>query len=86
MGSCRAAPSQYTKWLCDARAPKVGEIFSNPNLAETFRTGFYEGHIAQAIVSDVCQSLCGEMTLDDLKGHKTESVEPITVEYGGLDI
>jgi gamma-glutamyltranspeptidase / glutathione hydrolase len=81
-----------SEMLRDGHAPKVGEIFRNPNLAETFRTlardgpkGFYGGRIGQAIV-DVCQSLGGEMTLEDLKGHKTETVNPITVEYDGLDI
>jgi gamma-glutamyltranspeptidase / glutathione hydrolase len=78
--------------LRNGRAPKTGEIFRNPTLAETFRTlgragpkGFYEGRIAEAIV-DVIQSLGGEITLEDLRGHKTEVVEPITVRYAGLDV
>jgi len=78
--------------LRNGKAPKNGEIMRNPNLAETFRVlakegqkGFYEGRIGQAIV-DVIQSLGGEMTLDDLKSHKTDLVDPITINYQGLDI
>ena len=86
-----ASPNGH-EMLRNGRAPRTGEIFRNPNLAETFRTlaregskGFYEGRIAQAMV-DVVQLLGGEMTLEDLKGHKTELVEPITLNYQGLDI
>src|SRR5262249_55540406 len=76
----------------DGRAPREGEVFCNPTLAETFRTlakegrkGFYESRIAQAIV-DLIQSLGGEMTLDDLKRHETDFVEPISIHYQGLDV
>jgi gamma-glutamyltranspeptidase / glutathione hydrolase len=86
-----ASPNGH-ELLKNGRAPRPGEIIRNPTLAETFRSvakdglkGFYEGRIANAIV-DVIQSLGGEMTLEDLKGHKTEVVEPITINYKGLDI
>ena len=86
-----ASPNGH-EMLRNGHAPKCGEIFRNPTLAETFRTvaregrkGFYEGRIGQAIV-DVIQSLGGEMTMDDLKSHKTDPVEPITIHYQGLDV
>ncbi|KAL1959166.1 hypothetical protein VTO42DRAFT_2671 [Malbranchea cinnamomea] len=57
------------------RAPRAGEIFKNPALAQTFRTlakegkdGFYKGRIGQAIVK-IAQDLRGFLTLDDLKHH-----------------
>jgi gamma-glutamyltranspeptidase / glutathione hydrolase len=87
----RASPNGH-EILRNGHAPKSGEIFRNPYLAETFRTlardgrdGFYGGRIAKEIV-DLIQSLGGEMTLEDLKSHKTEQVEPITINYQGLDI
>ena len=87
----KAASSNGHELLRNGKAPKAGEIFRNPTLAETFRTlaregnkGFYEGRIANAIV-DLVQSLGGEMTLEDLKSHKTEVVEPITIQYPVLD-
>lgn len=86
-----ASPNGH-EMLKNGRAPRAGEIFRCPTLAETFRSvardglkGFYEGRIAEEIVN-LIQSLGGEMTLDDLKGHKTDIVEPITINYKGLDI
>lgn len=88
----KLASPNGNEMLRHSRAPKEGEIFRNPTLAETFRTlakegkkGFYEGRIAQALV-DVIQHLGGEMTLEDLKSHDTDEVEPISVHYQGLDI
>jgi gamma-glutamyltranspeptidase/glutathione hydrolase len=87
----RASPSAH-EILRDGLAPAAGQVFRNPTLAETFRTlaregqkGFYQGRIGHAIV-DLITSLGGEMTLDDLKSHKTDIVEPITIKYQGLDI
>jgi gamma-glutamyltranspeptidase / glutathione hydrolase len=86
-----ASPNGH-EMLRNGRAPKTGEIFRNPTLAETFRTlaregqkGFYEGRIAKAIV-DLITTLGGELTLEDLKSHKVDLVEPITINYQGLDI
>ncbi|POY70486.1 hypothetical protein BMF94_6554 [Rhodotorula taiwanensis] len=70
-------------------APRPGEIYKNPCLAETFRSvaekgkaGFYEGRIAEAIV-ELIRSQGGVMTLDDLKNHTTTPVTPISINYGG---
>jgi len=86
-----ASPNGH-ELLKNGRAPETGEVFRNPTLAETFRTvareghkGFYQGRIAKEIV-DLIQSLGGEMTLEDLKNHRTDTVEPITINYKGLDI
>lgn len=88
----KSASPNGNEMLRNGRAPKSGEIFCNPTLAETFRAlaqeghkGFYQGRIAQAIV-DLIQSLGGEMTLEDLKNHQTDRVDPITIRYQGLDI
>ncbi|BGP16256.1 hypothetical protein JCM10213_007699 [Rhodosporidiobolus nylandii] len=70
-------------------APRPGEIFKNPTLAQTFRSvaekgkaGFYEGRVAEAIV-ELIHSQGGVMTLEDLKNHSTTPVEPISINYGG---
>jgi len=88
----KSASPNGNEMLRNGSAPKPGEIFRNPTLAETFRSvakdglkGFYEGRIAKAIV-DVIQALGGEMTLEDLKTHKTDIIDPITINYKGLDI
>ena len=74
------------------RAPAAGELFSNPTLAETFRTlgdkgkkGFYEGRVAEEIVS-IVQDLGGHMTLEDLREHcvvGSQEVPPISLTFKG---
>jgi gamma-glutamyltranspeptidase/glutathione hydrolase len=76
----------------DGRGPEPGEVFRNPNLAKTFRKvaeggaqGFYQGEIAEAIVSTLAQA-GGCMTLDDLARHVSTWDEPISTTYGGLRV
>ncbi|XP_063162672.1 glutathione hydrolase-like YwrD proenzyme isoform X2 [Candoia aspera] len=78
--------------LINGEAPEHGQVFQNPLLANTFKElaksgkrGFYEGHVAKAIV-DVIQSNGGVMDLGDLKNHVTEEVEPIVTNYKGMNI
>ncbi|KAI9671937.1 MAG: hypothetical protein M1817_002332 [Caeruleum heppii] len=77
------------------RAPRPGDLFTNPNLARTFRElakhgrkGFYEGRIASEMVK-VTQDLGGHLTLDDLKHHGdlgSEEVTPISIKFNGQNI
>ena len=77
------------------RAPRPGELFFNPALANTFRllskngkAGFYEGPVAEALIQ-VVQDLGGHLTLEDLKYHTqmgTEETKPISVTFNGQDI
>lgn len=67
------------------RAPRAGEIIKNKSLARTFKllaergqSGFYEGPVAAAIV-EISQKYGGYMTLDDLKSHKSEEVDPVSM-------
>jgi gamma-glutamyltranspeptidase/glutathione hydrolase len=76
----------------DGRAPRAGEIFRNPGLARTFRQVadggkrvFYEGEIAQAIVSTV-KAAGGCLQMDDLAAHTSSWVQPIHVDYRGLRV
>uniref|UniRef100_A0A8D0BMF0 Gamma-glutamyltransferase YwrD n=1 Tax=Salvator merianae TaxID=96440 RepID=A0A8D0BMF0_SALMN len=78
--------------LIDGQAPEHGQVFCNPSLANTFKElakygkqGFYQGHVANAIV-DIIQSNSGVMDLEDLKSHVTEEVKPIATNYKGLNI
>lgn len=47
-------------------------------LAERGKSGFYEGPVAEAIV-EISQKLGGYLTLDDLKKHTSEEVDPISI-------
>ena len=77
------------------RAPRPGEMFYNPTLANTFRllakkgkAGFYEGSVAEALVT-VVQDLGGHLTLEDMKHHAqtgTEETKPISLIFRGQDM
>ncbi|MUL34875.1 gamma-glutamyltransferase [Gloeocapsopsis sp. AAB1 = 1H9] len=67
----------------------VGEIFKQPELAQTLKviasqgaTAFYRGEIAQRIVTDV-QKNGGLLTLQDFAQHTANWVEPISANYRG---
>ena len=74
----------------EGRAPNPGEIFRNPNLAKTLRKiaeggaqAFYQGEIAEAIVSTLAQA-GGCMSVDDLARHGSTWDEPISTSFGSL--
>jgi hypothetical protein len=74
------------------RGPREGDIWTNPNLAKTFlevaakgKKGFYEGRVAEELVS-VLEGMGGTMTLSDLAAHKTTFPEPIKTEYRGVEV
>ena len=79
-------------YLRDGKAPRLGEIFRNPDLAKTYRAiasrgraGFYEGDVAKRMVA-YSQRLGGTMSLDDLKKFSAEWVEPISTTYRGWTV
>src|SRR5215213_2419958 len=87
----KSAPNGHELTI-DGRGPKTGEIFRNPNLARTFelvalggKSGFYEGQIAEAIVS-VIQKAGGCISAEDLASHTSTWEEPISVTYRGLRV
>ena len=76
----------------DGRGPNAGEIFRNSGLARTFeaiarggRSAFYEGEIAEGIVS-VMKEAGGTMSDFDLASHVSTWEEPISVNYRGLKV
>ncbi|KAM5163889.1 glutathione hydrolase-like YwrD proenzyme [Mantella aurantiaca] len=81
-----------TELLVNGQAPRHGQLFRNPTLANTFKAlselgkkGFYEGRIAQAIV-EVVQGFGGVLDLGDLSSHVTEKVQPIYTTYKGIKV
>ncbi len=74
------------------RAPREGEIFRNPDLANTLERiaeggeeAFYEGEIAQTI-DRYMQRIGGHLRLEDLRQHTSDWVEPVGVNYRGYDV
>ena len=85
-------PDSVKAWYVNGQPPAPGQIFTNPDLARTFRLlqkqgvdGFYKGEIARAIVAK-SQALGGTMTLEDLASYHGEWVEPARTQYHGYDV
>lgn len=76
-------------YLPGGKAPAVGEVFRNPELAKALRViasegaaAFYRGGIARAILQKSNQ-LGGTLTAEDLSSFEPEWVEPISTDYRG---
>ncbi len=74
------------------RAPRKGELWRNPNLANTLqqvadggRDAFYKGAIAKTI-GDYFAANGGFLSAADLAAHQGEWVEPISVDYRGVTL
>ena len=74
------------------RAPRTGETWKNPNLADTLsmiaeggRDAFYQGDIAHAIDA-YFKANGGFLSYDDLASHRGEWVEPVSTDYRGYDV
>jgi len=73
-------------------APKTGDVFKNPNLANTYRLiaeggrdAFYKGEIADKIDSYMAEQ-GGFLTAGDLAAHTSEWVTPMSTNYRGYDV
>ena len=87
-----ADPNAAATYLVDGRAPRLGEIFRNPDLARSLervaaggRDGFYQGDIANRIAA-TSSRLGGTMTAKDLADYSSEWVEPISTTYRGWTV
>ncbi len=79
-------------FLIDGRAPKEGEIFRNPDLANTLakiaeggREVFYEGEIAD-VIDAYMRRIGGHLRKEDLVAHTSTWVAPLSVNYRGYDV
>lgn len=78
--------------LPSGRAPAVGEVFRDPQMAAAYRliaaegpTAFYKGAIARAIVK-TSERLGGKINAADLSEFEPEWVTPISTEYRGWKV
>jgi gamma-glutamyltranspeptidase / glutathione hydrolase len=80
-------PESVRVFLPGGKAPTLGQIFRNPDLAraltliaEKGEAVFYKGEIAQAILK-TSSELGGTMTAGDLSQYSAEWVEPVSTKY-----
>lgn len=82
----------HETWMPGGVAPKKGEIFKNPDLANTYRRiaaggrdAFYRGEIADEI--DVfMRAHGGYLRKADLEAHTSTWIDPVSVNYRGYDV
>ncbi|HZF27535.1 MAG TPA: gamma-glutamyltransferase family protein [Gammaproteobacteria bacterium] len=79
-------------FLSDGRAPRAGETFRNPRLADAYellssggRDAFYRGPIAEA-VHDYLGARGGYLRRDDFAAHRSTWVEPVSTGYRGWEV
>lgn len=85
-------PDFIKQFTIDGKAPAKGQIFKNPNLANTLeriakggREVFYQGEIALAI-ERFMQDQGGYLTAQDMAEHRSEWVQPLSANYRGYDV
>ncbi|MCC5855737.1 MAG: gamma-glutamyltransferase [Idiomarina sp.] len=79
-------------FMKEGRTPRKGEMFRNPDLANTYRQlgeegrdVFYRGAIARTIGAFV-QEHGGFLSYDDMAAHQSEWVQPVSTNYRGYDL
>ena len=80
-------PGTREVFLASGAAPKEGDVFRQPDLANTLQQladkgfdGFYRGDVAEKLVAGV-NAEGGEWTAQDLAGYKVREREPVRFEY-----
>ncbi|MEH0155626.1 gamma-glutamyltransferase [Limibacter armeniacum] len=85
-------PNFKETYMPNGKALEEGDIFTNPDLANTLeqiakggRDAFYKGDIAHTI-ADFIKLQGGFLSYEDLANHKSEWVTPVSVNYRGYDV
>jgi gamma-glutamyltranspeptidase/glutathione hydrolase len=85
-------PNVKETYTINGHAPRKGEIFKNPRLANTLekianegRDGFYKGETAKKIDA-FFKRMGGFLSEKDLADHKSDWIEPVSTNYRGYDV
>jgi gamma-glutamyltranspeptidase/glutathione hydrolase len=85
-------PGFIDQMTVGGRAPQVGEVWKNPNLANTLervanegRDVFYKGDMAR-VIGEYMQANGGFLSYEDLAAHRGSWVEPLKTNYRGFDV
>ncbi|GAA2745020.1 gamma-glutamyltransferase [Terrabacter aerolatus] len=94
-------PATAKVFLRDGKAPAVGSVFTNPDMAKAYRTlrtqgtgALYAGRLGQAIVAESraphtrpgASVMGGQMTMADLNAYRALTKAPIHSQYKGYDV
>ncbi|GAA5143100.1 gamma-glutamyltransferase [Thalassotalea piscium] len=81
-----------TTFTINGNAPRKGQLFKNPELANTLsiiadkgRAGFYQGEVANKIDAFM-KANGGYISREDLSSHRSTWVEPVSTNYRGYDV
>ncbi len=96
LGEVRGLIEEYENtlatWSIEGRAPRPGERFANPDLADAYaliasggREAFYEGEIAERLVAYL-EGLGGALSRADLAGYEAQWVAPISTRYREAEV
>jgi gamma-glutamyltranspeptidase/glutathione hydrolase len=90
--ACTSEQANRTDCEAGRRAPRKGELWKTPNLANTLeriarggRDAFYKGDIAKTI-GDYFAANGGFLSAADLAAHTGEWVDPVSTNYRGVDV
>ncbi len=85
-------PNFASTYMPGGKALEKGDVFKNPQLANTYsilakegRDAFYKGSIAKTI-ADFIKEQGGFLAYEDLESHMSEWVEPLSCNYRGYDV
>ena len=88
----RSYPNFTETYCINGNAPEKGDVFKNPDLANTLKTiarkgrkGFYEGPVAKTI-AEFIKDQGGFLSYNDLKTHTSEWITPVSTNYRGYDV
>ena len=85
-------PNFESTYMPGGKALEKGDVFKNPQLANTYsilakegRDAFYKGSIAKTIAGFIKEQ-GGFLAYEDLESHTSEWVEPLSCNYRGYDV
>lgn len=85
-------PNITETFTIEGETPKKGQVFKNPNLANTLekiakkgRDVFYKGEIAKTI-DTFMKANGGFLSYEDMASHRSDWVEPVSTNYRGYDV
>lgn len=85
-------PNFKEQFTFDGRAPRAGEVWTNPHLAATLqriadsgRDAFYKGLVPQTVEKFIAEQ-GGVLSAADFAAHQGEWTDPVSANYRGFDV